>query len=66
MNIKESAKEIGKGFINVGVAFIVFSLIQPLVNGKISITLFILAIIGATVFMGIGGILVGLGGDNES
>ena len=65
MNFREASKEIGKGFINIGVAFVIFALIQPLVNDKISIKLFVVAVIGATVFMIIGGALVGIGGDKK-
>ncbi|WP_457634568.1 hypothetical protein [Persephonella sp.] len=60
--LKNALNEIGKHFLNVAVAVIVFSIIQPLINGKFQIgtaILFIIAyfilVIIATVFIIVGG-----------
>ena len=59
--LAEGLKELGKHLLNIGVAIIVFSIIQPIMNGNFKtsnailfiITYFILMIVG-TIFIIVG------------
>ena len=65
MDFKEASKEVGKGFINIGVAFIIFALIQPFVKGEFSIKLFFTAILGFFVSILIGSLFIAFGGERN-
>ncbi len=62
MDFKEASKEVGKGFINIGVAFVVFALIQPFVKGEFNIKLFLVAIFGFFISTFIGSLFIAFGG----
>lgn len=65
MKYRRGLEEVGKAIINIGVAVIVFAIIQPIVNGKFSITLIISAL-GMFVLLAIlGFFLVSYGGDRD-
>ncbi len=65
VNFKEASKEVGKGFINIGVAFIIFALIQPFVKGEINTKLFLIAVFGFFISILIGALLVAFGGEKD-
>jgi len=62
VDFRESSKEVGKGFINIGVAFVIFALIQPFVKGEFNINLFLVAIFGFFVSTLIGSLFIAFGG----
>ena len=65
MNYKEGLKEVGKAIINIGVATVIFAIIQPLVKGEFSTTLGIIAFIVFIVFSTIGFFLISAGGSKN-
>ncbi len=65
MKIQKGLKELGKGFINIGVAFIIFAIIQPFVKEKISIKIAVVSIIFSFIFFIIGVILSSLNGEKD-
>jgi uncharacterized protein YhhL (DUF1145 family) len=65
MKIQKGLKELGKGFINIGVAFIIFAIIQPFVKEKFSIKIAVVSIIFSFIFFIIGVILASLNGEKD-
>ncbi|EDP73463.1 hypothetical protein [Hydrogenivirga sp. 128-5-R1-1] len=65
MNWKISAKEVGKGFINIGVAFIVFALIQPIINNNLSLKTTLIALVGFSLSVLVGSLLIAFGGKSD-
>ena len=66
MNWFKGLNELGKGFINLAIAIIVFAIVQPLVSGKASLSISIASAVIAVILFFIGVILSSLGGtDNE-
>lgn len=63
--LSEGLKELGKHLLNIGVAIIVFAIIQPLVNGKFQIGTAILFIIAYFTVVVIGTILIIEGGNKD-
>jgi len=64
-NVKESLKEYGKHLLNIGVAIIVFSILQPIVNGKFETKQALYFVIAYIVVVLIGNVLVALGGNEN-
>lgn len=62
MDFKEGFKEFGKALINIGVAAIIFAIIQPFVKGEFSAKLGIIALIMFLSLSGVGILLISLGG----
>ena len=62
MKYKKGLEEVGKAIINIGVASVVFAVIQPIVNDKFSPTLSIGAIFVFIALGTIGFFLVSVGG----
>ena len=62
---KNIANELGKGFINLAVAFVIFAFLQPLVKEKLTAKLLYIAVFGFILFVTIGSILLYLGGKNN-
>ncbi len=66
MNWFKGLNELGKGFINLAIAIIVFAIVQPLVSGKAFLSISIASAVIAVILFFIGVILSSLGGtDNE-
>ena len=66
MNWFKGLNELGKGFINLAIAIIVFAIVQPLVSGKASLSISIASAVIAVILFFIGVILSSIGGaDNE-
>ena len=65
MNWKISAKEVGKGFINIGVAFIVFALIQSIINNNLSLKTTLIALVGFSLSVLVGSLLIAFGGKSD-
>ena len=62
MDFKEGFKEFGKALINIGVAAIIFAIIQPFVKGEFSAKLGVIALIMFLSLSGVGILLISLGG----
>ena len=65
MKYRKGLEEVGKAVINIGVAVIVFAIIQPIVNGKFSMTLIGSALAMFVLLETIGFFLVSYGGDED-
>ncbi|WP_297453351.1 hypothetical protein [Persephonella sp.] len=65
MDFREGLNEFGKALINIGVASIIFAIIQPLVKNEFSSKLGIIALIMFIILSGIGILLISLGGKNN-
>ena len=64
MFLKKTTKfELGKGFINLSLAFFIFSVIQPVVKEEVSIKSFCFGLIGFITSGVIGIILLESGGN---
>ncbi|WP_197017095.1 hypothetical protein [Persephonella sp. IF05-L8] len=47
---KNIANELGKGFINLAIAFVIFAFLQPLVKEKLTAKLLYIAVFGFILF----------------
>ncbi len=65
MDFKEGFKEFGKALINIGVASVIFAIIQPIVKGEFSGKLGIIALIMFLTLSSVGILLISLGGKNN-
>ena len=63
---REVYSEIGKFFMNVSLAFVIFTLIQPFAHEKLNPKLFVIGVCGVVVFFAVGVYLLNLGGKDES
>lgn len=57
--------EIGKFFMNVSLAFVVFTLIQPFAQDKLNPKLLVIGICGVVVFFTLGVYFLNTGGNDE-
>ena len=64
MKLKKVAFELGKGFINLAIAFVIFAFLQPFVKGELTDKLLFTALSGAFGFLIFGSILIYIGGDD--
>ncbi len=58
--------EIRKFFMNVSLAFVVFTLIQPFAQDKLNPKLLVIGICGVVVFFALGVYFLNIGGGDES
>ena len=65
MKISKGLNELGKGFINIGVAFVIFAIIQPFVKENITLKVVIASIIFSIIFFSVGVILSSINGDEN-
>jgi high-affinity K+ transport system ATPase subunit B len=65
MDYKSGFKEVGKGFINFGVAVLVFLILQPFVSEKLNITYIAIALILYIISTTIGFLLTSFGGSSN-
>lgn len=65
MNIKESLKEYGKHLLNIGVAIIVFAILQPIVKGEFELNKALYFVIAYIFIVLIGNVLIALGGNEN-
>jgi hypothetical protein len=67
MNWFKGLNELGKSFMNLAVALIVFAIIQPFVKGEFSISITVVSVVISAILFFIGVSLSSLGGrDHES
>ncbi|EDP73742.1 hypothetical protein [Hydrogenivirga sp. 128-5-R1-1] len=62
---KNVANELGKTFLNISVAVLVFLLLQPFVKGELTFKLVIMAVGGFLINVIAGSVLIYLGGDDN-
>jgi len=62
---KEVYKEVGKYFLSVSLAFVVFTLIQPFVQNKLNPKLLLIGGINMVVFFALGIYFLNKGGKDE-
>ncbi len=65
MKISKGLNELGKGFINIGIAFVVFAIIQPFVKESITLKVVIASIIFSIIFFSVGVILSSMNGEEN-
>jgi len=65
MNWFKGFNELGKGAINLGVAFIIFAFIQPFVKGKLNIDIALVSGLIAAILFGIGFVFSSMEDKNE-
>ncbi|RUM49163.1 MAG: hypothetical protein DSY47_04070 [Hydrogenothermus sp.] len=65
MKYRKGLEEVGKAIINIGVAVIIFAIIQPIVNGKFSATLTLGAIFIFILLEAISFFIVSYGGEEN-
>ncbi len=65
MNYRKGLEEVGKAIINIGVAVIIFAIVQPVVNGKFSARLGLIAFFAFLFLLITGFWLVSYGGDKN-
>ena len=65
MNFRKGLEEVGKAIINIGVAVIIFAIVQPVVNGKFSTRLGLIAFFAFLLLLITGFWLVSYGGDRD-
>ena len=62
MDLLKGLNELGKGFINLGVAFLVFAVIQPFVKNNIDLKTSFVSIMFSSILFIVGVLLSSLGG----
>ncbi len=65
MDIKESFKEYGKHLLNIGVAIIVFAILQPIVKGEFKTSTAIYFIIAYIFVSVLGNVFIAVGGKKD-
>ncbi|EDP74151.1 hypothetical protein [Hydrogenivirga sp. 128-5-R1-1] len=63
--MKNVANELGKTFFNIAVAIVVFMLLQPFVKGELSFKLIVITVMGFTISLFIGAVLLYFAGGKK-
>jgi len=63
--LKNVAKELGKTFLNISVAIVVFVFLQPFVKGELTLNLIAITIAGFLINVIIGSVLLYFGGKDD-